>query len=334
MQKGEWKKKAGPDKSKVLRKRLFQYRQQFIRRNHQFTQLALDHSCGAHHLRFSKLRSMQNRIHKFIFVIVLIAASFTVISFKARQLGDDLWSRIGLSQDKASSNIKESFLRGALYYYGASGIKKLAAGDRPAVAADLMAYAKQYLNSEAFITLYNKERMAAKPMEMEIKGPKTREEVQAERIAETEKSIKEMEANIKKMPAEAVKHVQPMIESFKANLAEYKKPDSEMIDMFYMAETMGHQGRLKEVRERKERWEREYPADYRQLIKARLQTFIDLAETVDFSAKTKPEGGKQVFVNPNYETQSPEWKQIFRSGAAVIKPAVAFAKAWIAEIEK
>ena len=176
--------------------------------------------------------------------------------------------------------------------------------------------------------------MAAKPVEMEIKGPKTREEVQTERIAETEKSIKEMEANIKKMPAEAAKHVQPMIETFKANLVEYKKPNSGMIDMFYMAETMGHQGRIKEAKERKERWEAEYPTDHRQLIKSRLQTFIDLAETVDFSAKLKPEDGKMVFVNPNYETQSPEWKQIYRSGAAVIKPAVTFAKAWIVEIEK
>ncbi|MDB5197546.1 MAG: hypothetical protein JWP88_1917 [Flaviaesturariibacter sp.] len=282
---------------------------------------------------------MQNKPSKAAFqiaalVVATMALFIHLASFKAKTGIDELWSRLGISQDKATGNIKESFLRGYFYYYGANAAKKIASGDRAAVATDLLTYTKSFVNSEAFIAQYNKEREAAKPAPFVAKAPKTKEELRAEKIAETEKAIKETETNIKKLSPEIAKSVEPVLEMFKKNLVEYKKPNSEMIELFYSSEIMGEESRQREAEQRLERWMKDYPTDYRQMIKTRLQTFLDLAETVDFSAQLKEQGGKLRFVNPHYEAKPSDWKLIFRAGKEVSQPSVAFAKAWIGEIEK
>jgi hypothetical protein len=80
------------------------------------------------------------------------------------------------------------------------------------------------------------------------------------------------------------------------------------------------------------RWEENYPADYKQLIKSRLQHFIQLAKSVDFSAELKEVNGRKKFVNPVYEGKASDWKQIYRAGKEVILPAVAFAEQWVKEL--
>jgi hypothetical protein len=264
-------------------------------------------------------------------LIVLIAVSFSFMSFKMHKFYTDVWQQLGISKEKGLRNIEESFLNGYFHYYGAEKAKNIVAGDRAAIAKDLLLFVKQQVGSNEFKMQYEQQRKNAKPVQHEQKL-KTKEEIRKEKIEEMEKSIRETEANMKTMKPEMVKALQPMLEILKNNLKDYKDPNSKMIDLFYQSEKMNQDNNVRSYYESMKQWEEQYPADYRQLIKQRLQKFIDLASTVDFSAELKLVNGKKKFVNPVYEAKAYDWKQVFRAGKDVIEPAMAFAQQWIKEL--
>jgi hypothetical protein len=264
-------------------------------------------------------------------LLLIIACSFVFMSFKMHKIYTDVWQQLGISKEKGIRNIEESFLNGAFYYYGAEKARSIVAGDRAAVAKDLLVYVKQQVSSDAFKNQYEVQRKNARPVQYEQKM-KTKEEIRKEKIDEMEKSIKETEANMKTMKPEMVKALQPMLELLKNNLKDYKDPNSKMIDLFYQSEKMSQDNNKLSYEQSMKQWEEEYPADYRQLIKRRLQKFIDLASTVDFSAELKLVNGKKKFINPAYEAKAYDWKQVFRAGKDVIEPAMNFAQQWIKEL--
>jgi hypothetical protein len=79
----------------------------------------------------------------------------------------------------------------------------------------------------------------------------------------------------------------------------------------------------------KEGWEKMYPADPAVVVKKRLQEYIQLVATVDFTAKLSGSGKKQTFVNPAYEKKSLKWKAIYRAGKEVNDAVTAFVKDWL-----
>ncbi len=68
------------------------------------------------------------------------------------------------------------------------------------------------------------------------------------------------------------------------------------------------------------------------ILKNALNEFIQTAGQVDFNAPTASKGMNTVFANPAHEKQGPLWKAIYRNGKAPTYAAVAFAKAWLAEL--
>jgi hypothetical protein len=122
------------------------------------------------------------------------------------------------------------------------------------------------------------------------------------------------------------------LEEFKKQLADFKLPNSKMIETYYQGEVFDREDRERRYKERYERWLKQYPADYRQLVKTRLEKFLEISATVDFDAELKKVGNKMKFVNPVYEGKGTDWKQIYRAGRGVIEPARKFAQTWISEI--
>jgi len=278
---------------------------------------------------------MQNKRNKWVNrFIALLAIGFisstTLISFTMKKAADDIWQKLGISQSKGDENIKASFLNGYFHYYGAKTAKNLLVNDRAAVAKDLLNYSKQKLSSDAFRKDYEKLRNSAKPVEYPYTA-KSKEEVRKEKIAEMQKSITDAEALVKKMP-DMAKTMQPTIDMFKNNLKDYQDPNSQMIELYYQNELHTKKQREDSYKESMERWQKEYPANVNTMIRERLQKFVTLAKTVDFNAQLKEVGGKKKFVNPQYEGQNYEWKQIFRAGKEVIIPAISFAEQWIKEL--
>ncbi len=262
--------------------------------------------------------------------VIILAIAFSVFSaFRAKKLYGDIWQQLGITKIKGDENIQTSFLNGYFNYYGAEKAKNILAGNRAAVARDLMIYTKQYVNSELFKKEYSKLREGARPQEPEQKIP-NKEEVRKEKIAEVEKSLAESNKTIKEFP-EMAKTLEPVVEMLKTTLKDYKDPNSENIEAYYQYEINEQEYRMKSYKDRLSAWEKEYPANHSQLIKERLKKFISLAKTVDFNAELKTVGDKKKFVNKTYEAKPYDWKQIYRAGKEVIEPAVAFAEEWIKE---
>lgn len=76
--------------------------------------------------------------------------------------------------------------------------------------------------------------------------------------------------------------------------------------------------------------EKKYPADPVDLIKQRLNQFLEISETVDFDATLKP--NSSTFSNPDYEKKDGYWKMCYRAGREVVAAAREEAKKWLDEL--
>ncbi|HEX6193625.1 MAG TPA: hypothetical protein VFZ42_14725 [Chitinophagaceae bacterium] len=265
--------------------------------------------------------------------IILLTALLSIFLFSfstSRSMADDIWKQLGMTRDQGLDGVKQSFLNGYLYYYGAKNARNIALNNRAAVAKDLLTYTKQYVSSPVFKGEYEKLRRDAKP-EAEVEKIRTKEEIRKEKIAETEKSIAKTEEIMKQK--DMAKIMQPTLDMLKKTLQEYKEPNNKYIESFYQYELRESEDRKRSYQERLARWEKEYPADFNLKIKERLQQFLTLSATVDFDAELKQVGGKKKFVNPTYEGKSYDWKQIYRAGKDVIEPARGFAEKWLLELD-
>ncbi|WP_461104697.1 hypothetical protein [Spirosoma koreense] len=84
--------------------------------------------------------------------------------------------------------------------------------------------------------------------------------------------------------------------------------------------------------QRRQKAEFDAHANFRPLLKKRLQDFIALTESVDFEARLVPMGRKQAFANPVYERKPAEWKFLYRLGKEPVAEARLFAQQWVADL--
>lgn len=279
------------------------------------------------------LSSTQTSAWKRISVILsLFLATLILFSFKYSDKAiDALWQQLGITQQQGTERIKSSFLNNYFDSRGVSKIKNLAAGDRTAMAKDILSYSKEYLNSAAFIKEYEELRKNAKPTKPEI-NTQTKEDIRKEKITEAEKNIKETEELIKKSNADMKAIFESVLETHKSTLQEYKDPNSTMLDLIYQGELNKAKDDSSNYEMSMQNWRKNYPEDYKLFIKTRLQHYLEVANTVDFAAQTMEKSGKQRFVNPVYETKNNEWKMIYRAGKEVYNSTKPFAEQWLQEI--
>jgi len=267
-----------------------------------------------------------------LLIILLLTALLSIFLFSfstSYEMADDIWKQLGMTKDQGLDGVKQSFLNGYLYHYGARNAKNITLNNRSAIARDLMIYTKQYVSSPVFKSEYDRLRQDARPEAPEEKL-RTKEEVRKEKIADTEKSIRKTEEIMKQR--DMVKIMQPTLDMLKKTLQEYKEPNNKYIESFYLYEVRENEDKKRSYQERLTRWEKEYPAEFKIKIQERLQQFLALSATVDFNAELKQVGNKKKFVNPVYEGKSYDWKQIYRAGADVIDPARKFAEQWLTEL--
>ena len=77
--------------------------------------------------------------------------------------------------------------------------------------------------------------------------------------------------------------------------------------------------------------EKQYPSDPDELIKKRLTDFLAISATVDFDEKLTD---ARMFVNPDYEKKSGQWKMCYRAGKEVVEAARAEAQKWLDELNE
>ncbi|MGC4035290.1 MAG: hypothetical protein QM764_04960 [Chitinophagaceae bacterium] len=268
----------------------------------------------------------------FALSIPVIILLFSLSSFSVKKYSVDIWNQLGLSQQMGDESIRESFLQGYLYNYGAKSAKNIAEGNRAAVTKDLLTYTKQYLASDAFKKEYERRRQAAKPIEPQKKVAKTKEEIRKERIDETKKSIDDVEKKMSSYTPDVKKVMQEVVTSQKQQLKDYEDPNGQMIDLLAQGEKMSVENDWKNYDEQIKKWQADYPESMNGFLKKRLQQYLDIVNTVDFSAEVKEVNGKKKFVNPAYEHKSADWKKVYRAGKEVNDVAKQFAVSWVKEL--
>ncbi|HVX50509.1 MAG TPA: hypothetical protein VHB48_10135 [Chitinophagaceae bacterium] len=264
--------------------------------------------------------------------LIALIMLISFCSFKAiSKTTDELWKQLGISQQDGTEKIRNSFLEGYFDYAGVKNITTAATGNRTTIVKDLLMYARQYISSKNFQNEYEKMRQEAKPAQSQV-NIRTKEEIRKEQIDDTQKQIAKTEAIIKDANADMKKIMQPILDMHKKNLKDYQDPNSQTINLLYQTELMKQRQDSAQYQKALKNWQENYPADYRQLIKMRLQHYIDVASTVDFSAALKAEGGRMKFVNNAYEAKNNEWKMIYRSGREINEAAINFSRTWLAEL--
>lgn len=267
-----------------------------------------------------------------VFAIALFSCSMLLSFVVADKLAEDIWKRLGINRQEGAEKIGNSFLDGYLHYEGLSNVKNLALNDRTAVAKDLMTFAKQYLNGPVFKAEYDKLRKEAHPVQP-VENTRTKEQIRDEQIAELKKSMATMEDLAKTMPADQKKAYQSSIEEYKKMLKDYEAPNNPTIEMMYEQQVGTNKQDLQHYKEDLKNWETGYPADSKQFVKARLQHYLSVAATVDFSAQLTEKYGRKRFVNPTYQAKNNEWKMIYRAGKEVYEQTKPFAEQWIKELQ-
>jgi hypothetical protein len=265
-----------------------------------------------------------------VLAAVVGLATVGLLSFKAAERYADFWQVLGTNKESGTLNIKESFLGGYIQYAGASNLKKIVTGDRPAVTQDLLVYTKQYVHSDAFIKAYNADRERTKPVEPA--PAKTAGEIRKENVESAQKGVENLEKALKTADASMKKDLEGTLVTMKQMVKDYEDPNSEMVKMGVMGEQNQYNGRLTDYKEKMKAWETRYPADVKVFIKTRLQQVLSVTKDIDFNAQLTERNGRKYFVNTLYERKPGGWKMAFRAGKEVTTAVRAFAQQWLTEL--
>ena len=263
--------------------------------------------------------------------IILIYLSLFLSSYNySAKVADDLWKQLGMSQQQGAEKIRNSFMSGYLDYWGVRNFKNLSGGDKTAIAKDLLVYTRIYLSSDAVKSAYLKEKESARPI-APVADNLTKDDIRKREIETMKKGIANAEAMVKQFP-DMEKSVRKTIVEFEKTIKDFGSPDNKIIDIIYQSQLSGNKLKEDRYKESLKSWEQNYPADYRLKLKTYLEKYLSTSATVDFGAALTEKYGKKIFVNPDYERKSDEWKMIFRAGKEVYTVVQPFAGQWLKEI--
>ena len=275
---------------------------------------------------------------KTVFILVVICLiSFFTVAMKTKQMTDDVWKLLGITEPAAQKKINESFTYGHLYYSGAKNAKNIAMGNRVAVVNQLVTYAKKYVNSPEFKKTYQDyQNERSEPFRLRLpKKPeqKTVETIKAEEKVLLEKRLVSMEANLNSPNANVKKTAAIQVENIKKEIQALNDPNNPTVKRKMEQAKRNYDYQLKVHNDAMKNFEAKFPSDPMPQIKQRLQEMLDMTANIDYAAELK-EGDKGIkfFVNPAYEAKPLEWKLAFRAGKPATDAVRAAAQQWIREL--
>jgi hypothetical protein len=276
-----------------------------------------------------KQREHMKRISIVVFsiAIVICVCAFTFLQTQIRSL-----ERVGIPDDMVRDCISRSFWWNRLEYPWLTKLRLIATGDRAGVVREIATYAKAYTQSAEFKKKYAEMRESNKPTPPE--PPKSMAQRRREDKESMQKSIRDSEASMKQMPAEYRATMKQSIDMMKQQLKDIDKPDnpaySAQVEEIYK---QTYDAGVEEYKTRLAEWEVKYPTSPTPMIRNWLTDFLEASKDVDFRAELKDgQYGKKVFVNPEYEAKSSNWKMCYRAGRDVVDAGRASAQQWLNEL--
>lgn len=262
-----------------------------------------------------------------LFLTVFMMTVFFIFSFTVYRVSSDVWSRLGMTEEVGIGNVQSAFLEGYFYQLNPAVAKKIALGERKAIASELLNAARSYMESPAFkedYEWYKKEKYPLPP-----KLARTKKEVQTDLQVEMSEAVENLEKMIAQSAPEYRESLTESLEIQKAQLTAYKDPENETVNMIAESEKMDYEIKYQQYVDELKEFEEIYPGDIKAMIRSRLELFLELTEGVDYDAELKTVYGRKVFVDPRFERMHDEWKMAYRCGREVTETARAFANEWL-----
>ncbi|HYJ37293.1 MAG TPA: hypothetical protein VEV87_01705 [Chitinophagaceae bacterium] len=253
------------------------------------------------------------------------------LALKTKELADDVWKRLGLSQVDGNLSIYHSVQNGNLVYYTKSA-KSIAQGDRLAVINQLVAHSKKYIASDEFKRKYENERKLRMPAAPQI-STISADSIRRVEKARIEAAIKYEEGNANHPNSKVRNAVPYRIENLKKDLKAVDDPNNKRILMIINQAEAWNTALLNQYKKDLQKLDTDLPPNPRDLIKRRLQEILDITAEVDYDAELMEVGKYKKFVNPLYEKKSKDWKLAFRAGRQNTEAVREIAKEWLEEFK-
>ncbi|WP_143075924.1 hypothetical protein [Parafilimonas terrae] len=263
--------------------------------------------------------------------LVLTAACYALISFKTTKFNDDVFATIGISASQANEKISSSILNGYMQTWGIKNVKNIAAGNRAAVAMDLLSYTKKYLSSDDFARLYAAEKENHKPSFPPV--PATPEAYRKELIDQAKQTADDAQKYYDNATAEDKTTFKSSLDDAKKYLEDLQKPDNEFLKYYADNYSTTLEYYKKDSASKAAKWQEKYPDNAMLFVKKRLEEFMTATADVDFNAATVERNGKLYFADQKYEAKNNKWKMAFRAGSDVVQTSRTFVQQWINEIK-
>ncbi len=259
-------------------------------------------------------------------LILALAASVIVHVYPQ----DEVLSQMGVTIDTARDAVLDAVVSGDVSVAPVSRIFLAAPlSTRLSWIRGAFAWARTYTAGSDFLKEYQRRRLESMPGKRQI--PESFQEELEKQKTEFDRQILEMRKNLKQLPAEMRPEMEKTIRDMEKQFKEqYGNPENLAMMEQGFSELARH-NRADEER-RRVNFEKSYPSDPRQMILSRLQSFLELADSVDFAARTEMRDGFRKFADPVFEAKSREWKRLFRAGKAAVDTARAEARAWLTEL--
>ena len=124
-----------------------------------------------------------------------------------------------------------------------------------------------------------------------------------------------------------------MLESFAQMEKQIKETPKEQDEMMNKTAAQLNEQLKQEYTAKLSDWEHQYPQSPKLLIKQRLEEYLRLSSTVNFSAKLKDgPNSTKIFVTDEYELTDGKWKQCFRAGKEANEAAQKVVRDWLKDL--
>ncbi len=264
-------------------------------------------------------------------VLILIASCYALFSFKTTRFNNDVFSVIGISSTQANEKISNSILNGYMQTWGIKNVKNIAAGNRSAVAMDLLSYTKKYLSSDEFARVYAAEKENYKPQLPP--APATPEAYRKELIDQATQMAGDAQKYYDNASAENKALFKSALDDAKKYLEDLQKPDNEFLKYYADNYSTTLEYYQKDSANQAAKWLAKYPDNPMLFVKNRLEEFMTATAGIDFNAATVERNGKLYFADQKYEAKDNKWKMAFRAGNDVVQTSRTFVQQWINEIK-
>lgn len=263
------------------------------------------------------------------FVGVLLALAFRAVDDKGAQV----LKQLGVSEEEAKDYVWLDFSHAILSYPRTDQILAIAKGDRPAMVRSIFEFAKAYTRSEEFYKRYQTFREGKKPERPE--PPKSMDELRSDQKEQLQKSLKDIEDNLKDATPEQKEQYKPVVDGLRESIKSLDDPNNPMYSKdIEKAYQQDYELQLGTFAKDSLEWLQEWTTDPKPMLIRGLERFLEISSDVDFGAAVvRHSSGYTTFANPEYESKPPEWKVCYRAGKGGVDAARTEAKAWLKELK-